>query len=150
WRARGAGRADGRAIRRRAARRCECLRARFAFADRLRQAPRAMHHVLRGLAVCVLAFALSGLRHVSVDAPVESLSASASYQRNPERVALQVDGWIIEVDGVAAADELAESAPKEKIAPVAVVRRPRNDAISSWDRLIHRQAAAEGLDWRLV
>lgn len=107
----------------------------------------AMHPLLRVVAVCILASALLGLREVPRPEPRRHAGAAATYERNPERVAVRVDGWIIEVDQVAA---IETEPPAEVLPRVAVVRRSPGATISNWDRLIHHHAAAEGLDWRLI
>ena len=63
--------------------------------------------------------------------------------------AFRVNGWFIQVDGVAPADlNQPDALPAKAVVDTApaVVPRP----ISKFDRVIHRHAAAQGLDWRLI
>ena len=111
---------------------------------------------LRLLAVAVLGLAAAELRWAESGSPdVAAPDPREFYSPNPERVAVRVDGWVIEVDGVASqplppAVTVPHSPPA--LARVAYIRSvPRPSAsLSRYDQLIHWHAASHGLDWRLV
>lgn len=112
----------------------------------MRRSPALPRHGLRALAIAALAFAVAGMRSVApVAAPV---AEEPAYRHNPERVAVLVDGWVIEVEGVAAAI-LPPSGPRRRPS-VAAVGRSVRPPLSRYDHLIHWHASSHGLDWRLV
>lgn len=105
---------------------------------------------IRALAVVVVALTLAEIGPTTGNAtPRPRLDPRAAYAPNPERVALQVDGWVIEVDAVAAA--VVPTGRSAARPPVVVSSVPRPAAVlSRYDDLIHWHASSHGLDWRLV
>lgn len=116
----------------------------------MREPTADLGNALRLLAVVLVAIALVDLRpSLGGAAAGGPPDPRASYQPNPERVAVRVDGWVIEVDGVAAAQM---PAVYKAAAVGAVLGDPDRPAtvLSRYDDLIHWHASSHGLDWRLV
>jgi len=104
---------------------------------------------LRIAAVLTLALALADLYIAQPSANTASPEVPV-YAPNPERMALQIDGWIIEVEPGALAGEPAVQ-PVRAAVPARPLRVRRPSAIlSRYDHLIQWHAASEGFDWRLV
>jgi soluble lytic murein transglycosylase-like protein len=98
------------------------------------------------VAAAVMVAGLKG-REQPVKPPQQKAEAGS---RPGNKWAFRVNGWFIQVDGVVPADpdqpRLAPPmAPAEAAAP-NIAPHP----ISRFDRVIHRHAAEQGLDWRLV
>lgn len=105
---------------------------------------------LRAAAVAVLAVALAEVGAAERLSEPDPVAVPATYSPNPERVALQVNGWIIEVDGVKV--EAPDRGVAQPASPQPVVVRPARPAsmLSRYDQLIKWHAQSHGLDWRLV
>jgi hypothetical protein len=121
----------------------------------MRRFPAFPRAALRFVAIAVLVFGLVSLGPAAGGDARRQWPEAPAYVPNPERIALQIDGWKIEVDGVDAEDgNAASSAPaawRPARQPVAVVRGARlAPPLSRYDQLIHWHAASQGLDWRLV
>jgi membrane-bound lytic murein transglycosylase MltF len=100
---------------------------------------------LRAAATAVIVVALADVGVAERALEPES-TTWPRYVPNPERVAVQVNGWIIEVDGV----KVDTPEPARPRMPV-VVRPSRPPAVlSRYDHLIQWHSASHGLDWRLV
>lgn len=116
---------------------------------------RSLNVAFRVVAVAVLT---AGFTHVRPpDAAAPGVLPEEVYAPNPERVALRINGWIIEVDPArpdagqpAAAVAAASAKPSAPRQNVAVVRAKPRSALSRYDQLIQWHAATHGLDWRLV
>ena len=115
----------------------------------LGQCPGPMRHLkvaLRVISLAVLGFAVVGARPPEGSSR-DRLPSEPAYLPNPDRVALQVDGWIIEVDRGLPANETGARVRK---AVAALPRRRPVPPLSRYDSLIQWHAASHGLDWRLV
>ena len=125
----------------------------------LRQCPDSMRSLNVAFRVVAVAVLTAGFTHTRPPEAAEpTLHREGAYVPNPERVALRINGWIIEVDPanpeMGQAEEAAAVAPaREPATPrqnVAVVRARPRSALSRYDHLIQWHAATHGLDWRLV
>lgn len=112
--------------------------------------PSGARLVLRGLAVVVLLGGVLEARRSGIaDRGPLLEDEPAAYEPHPERVAVLVDGWVIEVDGVAPGESPAPAVQRPEVLRVARTQRPVA-ALSRYDDLIHWHAVSHGLDWRLV
>ena len=109
---------------------------------------------LRSVALAVLgvAVASAGVRAPEAGLDRGAVPGTPAYSPNPDRVALQVDGWIIEVERPDPDSATPEPPPAWRPtrsagrAPVTVPKRP-SVALSRYDPLIQWHASTHGLDW---
>ena len=115
----------------------------------MRRSPALSGNALRVAAVALLASAAGELGALDLGARGRGEGDSAVYRPNPERVAVLVDGWVIEVGDVAAAILPRKPGTAPRVESVARVQRA-GAVLSRYDHLIHWHASSHGLDWRLV